>query len=227
MAATAVRNKNVISLKGSAVLVAEYFNYAVNSILYQRGIYPPESFEQRDKYGMSIWATKEEGLRQYLSTVCSQMKVWLEEGTLQRLVLVVSRAIGDKAVLERWTFQVDTDQDVVSGRVKEVDKPTEAIKKEIQAIIRQIFASVTFLPLLEDPCTFDLLVYTSKDSATVPQDWCDSDPCYITNGEEVKLRTFTTKVSILSAHPVLPSAKTIEQLLINTTAALQTACGTK
>jgi hypothetical protein len=30
MAATAVRNKNVISLKGSAVLVAEYFNYAVN-----------------------------------------------------------------------------------------------------------------------------------------------------------------------------------------------------
>jgi hypothetical protein len=35
----------------------------------------------------------------------------------------------------------------------------------------QITASITFLPLLEDPCTFDLLVYTSKDSS-VPDQWC-------------------------------------------------------
>jgi hypothetical protein len=26
--------------------------YAVNSILYQRGIYPPESFERKQKYGL-------------------------------------------------------------------------------------------------------------------------------------------------------------------------------
>lgn len=42
---------------------------------------------------------------------------------------------------------------------------------EIQAIIRQITASVTFLPMLEDKCTFDLLVYTKADS-DVPQQWC-------------------------------------------------------
>jgi hypothetical protein len=42
---------------------------------------------------------------------------------------------------------------------------------EIQAIIRQITASVTFLPMLEDKCTFDLLVYTKADSE-VPQQWC-------------------------------------------------------
>jgi hypothetical protein len=46
---------------------------------------------------------------------------------------------------------------------------------EIQAIIRQITASVTFLPMLEDKCTFDLLVYTKADSA-VPQQWCVSSP---------------------------------------------------
>ena len=36
------------------------------------------------------------------------------------------------------------------------------ITGEIQAIIRQITASVTFLPLLNEPCAFDLLFYTDK-----------------------------------------------------------------
>jgi hypothetical protein len=30
--------------------------------------------------------------------------------------------------------------------------PKETIVKDIQAVVRQITASVTFLPLLEDPC---------------------------------------------------------------------------
>ncbi len=64
---------------------------------------------------------------------------------------------------------------------------------EIQAIIRQITASVTFLPLLNEPCTFDLLVY-ADNSTKVPQSWEESDPKYITNSQEVRLRSFTTKI---------------------------------
>jgi hypothetical protein len=52
-----------------------------------------------------------------------------------------------------------------------VAKSEKEIMGEIQAIIRQITASVTFLPMLEDKCTFDLLVYTKADSE-VPQQWC-------------------------------------------------------
>merc|ERR1711964_302805 len=63
-----------------------------------------------------------------------------------------------------------------------------------QAIIRQITASVTFLPLLDEPCSFDLLIYTDK-WAEVPDAWDESDPRYIVGGsQEVKLRSFTTKV---------------------------------
>lgn len=64
---------------------------------------------------------------------------------------------------------------------------------EIQAIIRQITASVSFLPLLEEQCTFDLLVYTDKDSE-VPALWEESDPRFIKDSTEVRLRSFTTKV---------------------------------
>ena len=104
-------------------------------------------------------------------------------------------------------------------------KSEAQITQEIQAIIRQITASVTFLPLLQDKCechfelvcwqwtccsaavvacsatqpvllagTIDLLAYTDKENA-VPLDWEDSDPRYISNAADVKLRAFSTKVS--------------------------------
>lgn len=55
-------------------------------------------------------------------------------------------------------------------RRSNLDKPEKEIQTEIAAIIRQITASVTFLPLLENQCVFDILVYT--DSKTeVPGEW--------------------------------------------------------
>ena len=40
---------------------------------------------------------------------------------------------------------------------------SQEIQAEIAAIQRQITASVTFLPLNDEPCAFDLLVYTDSD----------------------------------------------------------------
>ena len=40
--------KSQVTLKGSSQMVAEFFNYGINSILYQRGVYPP---------GMISWKT--------------------------------------------------------------------------------------------------------------------------------------------------------------------------
>lgn len=42
--------------------------------------------------------------------------------------------------------------------------------------------------------TIDLLAYTDKENE-VPLDWEESDPRYITNAADVKLRAFSTKVS--------------------------------
>ncbi|KIY97980.1 Mitotic spindle assembly checkpoint protein MAD2A [Monoraphidium neglectum] len=191
MASQAVKQRNTISLRGSAQIVAEFFNYAVNSILYQRGIYPQETFQQKKNYGLAMMVTKDDGLLAYLTNVTKQMTDWLEKGLLQRLVLVVTSAFTGE-VLERWTFEVQTDEATLNGGAAP-EKPEKEITAEIQAIIRQITASITFLPLLEDPCTFDLLVYTDTKSS-VPDEWEESDPRYITNATDVKLRSFTTKV---------------------------------
>lgn len=114
---------------------------------------------------------------------------------MQKLVVVVTGQ-QTQETLERWVFDVHTDKSV--GPEGKVEKSQKEITSEIQAIIRQITASVTFLPLLDEPCTFDLLVYTDND-VDVPQAWEESDPRYIANSDEVKLRSFTTKVHRVDA----------------------------
>jgi len=220
---SATDTKTVITLKGSVAIVSEFFFTAINSILYQRGIYTPETFRRESKYGLTVLTTTDDGLLQYLNNIMQQMETWLLQGNVQRLVVVVS-GVDSGETLERWQFNVSVDDKKKAADVKdENDAPvtnstvtagsasasasasasgkgnegkTKSVKEihnEIQAIIRQVTASVTFLPLLNEPCSFDLLVYTNKD-AVVPKKWEDSDPQYIMNSQEVKLRSFTTSV---------------------------------
>jgi len=195
MAATETPEKmGMITLRGSTETVVEFFGYAINSILYQRGIYPPDLFSSISKYGLSILVTKDKGLQEYLGEVLRQLKSWMMCCQVRKLVVVVASQLTEQT-LERWTFDVQVNEAATTALAvpqTQADKVRE--QKEIQAIIRQITASVTFLPLLDEPCSFDLLIYTDK-AADVPQAWAESDPKYIVGGsEEVKLRSFTTKV---------------------------------
>mmetsp|Transcript_6244 Transcript_6244/g.9065 ORF Transcript_6244/g.9065 Transcript_6244/m.9065 type:complete len:238 (-) Transcript_6244:367-1080(-) len=216
-------NKTEISLSGSVALVSEFFNTAINSILYQRGIYQPETFKRESKYGLTVLTTTDDGLNEYLNQIMGQMKTWLIDGDVQRLVVVVC-GVDSGETLERWQFNVSVGHDAITDisaskdndennavnsnvqNMKNRDglskqkagKSIKEIHNEMQAIIRQITASVTFLPLLNEPCSFDLLIYTNKD-ATVPKKWEDSDPRYIMNSQEVKLRSFTTSVHKLDS----------------------------
>merc|ERR1712194_223031 len=163
-----------MGLKGSVEIVTEFFGYSINSILYQRGIYPPETFRRVNKYGLTMLVTTDDALNAYLENVLTQLSQWLAAGSVQKLVVVVTGQ-QTQETLERWVFDVHTDKSV--GPEGKVEKSQKEITSEIQAIIRQITASVTFLPLLD-----------------VPQAWEESDPRYIANSDEVKLRSFTTKV---------------------------------
>jgi mitotic spindle assembly checkpoint protein MAD2 len=192
MSAVAQATSTEITLRGSTEIVTEFFGYSINSILYQRGIYPPESFTRVQKYGLPMQVTSDEGLSQYLNQVLSQLASWLLGGEVQKVVIVIC-GVNSGETLERWAFNVETDKALTTGAASTAKKSQKAISNEIQAIIRQITASVTFLPLLQEPCTFDMLVYTDAQ-ASVPQAWEESDPKYISNSTDVKLRSFTTKV---------------------------------
>lgn len=159
----------------------------------------PETFSKESKYGLTVMTTTDEGLLHYLQNVQKQVAEWLMNGLVQRLVLVV-QGVDSTETLERWQFNVSVEGEPTENTVPNASnkkgsssKSVKEVHNEIQAIVRQITASVTFLPLLQEPCTFDLLVYTDKEVAA-PEKWADSDPCYILNSTEVKLRSFTTSV---------------------------------
>ncbi|KOS15336.1 mitotic spindle checkpoint component mad2 [Malassezia pachydermatis] len=197
-----------LTLKGSTALVHEFFNYSVQSILYQRSIYPSEDFRTVKKFGLQMLATTDDDLADYLDRAMSQMKRWLEQGKVRRLVVAIVEKESQETV-ERWQFDIEVvntgvdEQNVpsdTSSLPKSMQKTDAQVKAEIAAIIKQITASCTFLPVLEEPCAFQILAYTDHD-VEVPVEWSDSNARLIAEGkaEQVKLRSFSTHVHRVDA----------------------------
>ncbi|KAI9768799.1 MAG: Mitotic spindle checkpoint component mad2 [Geoglossum simile] len=202
-----------LALKGSSKLIAEFFEYSINTILYQRGVYPAEDFTAVKKYGLNILGQTpptiiscDDQVKAYVKKIMSQLNRWMIGGKISKLIIVItSKETGEH--LERWQFDVQilgkgakaklaqraTDKENATlGEAEPIPEKTEKeIQDEIQAIFRQITASVTFLPMLDGNCTFNVLVYADADSE-VPMEWGDSDAKEIENGEKVQLRSFST-----------------------------------
>ncbi|KAL6874757.1 DNA-binding protein [Trichoderma novae-zelandiae] len=209
-----------LSLKGSSRLVAEFFQYSIHTILFQRGVYPAEDFTAVKKYGLNMLVSADDQVKAYIKKIMSQLDKWMVGGKISKLVIVITdKDTGEH--IERWQFDVqisapppkskskppsDTDPSnpppsseqqqenssaSASSLFAEKDKPEAEIQAEIAAIFRQITASVTFLPQLTGDCTFNVLVYADADS-DVPVEWGDSDAKEIQNGERVQLRGFST-----------------------------------
>ncbi|KAI7973841.1 hypothetical protein EIK77_001040 [Talaromyces pinophilus] len=158
--------------------------------------------------------SSDDQVRAYIKKIMSQLNKWMIGGKISKLVVVItSKETGEH--VERWQFDVQIFNQAAAGRKKSAtadkensaaaadsenvataEEPTQEktetqIQQEIQAIFRQITASVTFLPVLDGNCTFNVLVYADADS-DVPVEWGDSDAKEITNGEKVQLRSFST-----------------------------------
>jgi len=108
----------------------------LRSILYQRGLYPAESFERVTVHGMTMLVAAHPGLRTYLDAVLGQLSgtfrtaarcaaraeawrppplaAWLLEGCLHKLVLVVA-SVASREPLERWVFNVQREDDAPGG----------------------------------------------------------------------------------------------------------------
>ncbi|KAG6076545.1 hypothetical protein E4U15_005105 [Claviceps sp. LM218 group G6] len=203
-----------LSLKGSARLVAEFFQYSIHTILFQRGVYPAEDFSAVKKYGLNMLVSSDDQVKAYIKKIMGQLDKWMVGGKISKLVIVITDKDTGEHV-ERWQFdwqyQVQISQPVSKSKSKssdsdgqdqenaavqtpssaDPDKTEAEIQSEIAAIFRQITASVTFLPQLHGDCTFNVLVYADADS-DVPVEWGDSDAKEIANGEHVQLRGFST-----------------------------------
>ncbi|XP_033219488.1 mitotic spindle assembly checkpoint protein MAD2A [Belonocnema kinseyi] len=200
MTATQQKTK-CITLKGSAELVKQYLTYGINSILYQRGIYPPETFEPLERFGIFFLMSVDDKIKTFLETVLGQVQEWLEQKKVHKITLVITN-VNTKEVLEKWDFKVDYEDETANGTGNKEEhaimsdvgnKDIATIQKEIREVIRQITGTVSFLPLLDCPCSFDILTYTVPDCG-IPKEWDETQPVFIANSQEVQLRSFSTSL---------------------------------
>ncbi|XP_034238896.1 mitotic spindle assembly checkpoint protein MAD2A [Thrips palmi] len=215
MTETQLKAKNSITLRGSAEIVMEYLNYGINSILFQRGVYPPETFKTVENFGLSIFVSTDPKIISFVETVLNQMKDWLVDEKVQKISMIITN-ISTKEALERWDFNVKyeagsesstdlqelketkvTKPGKANGPVKTGNKELKVIQNEIRDVLRQICSTVSFLPLLDCLCAFDVHIYTSKD-CEVPEEWNETAPCIISNSQELQLRTFSTSLHHMS-----------------------------
>ncbi|KAK3400695.1 mitotic spindle checkpoint component MAD2 [Sordaria brevicollis] len=94
-----------LSLKGSAKLVAEFFQYSIHTILFQRGVYPAEDFTTVKKYGLNMLVSADDQVRAYIKKIMSQLDKWMVGGKISKLVIVITDKDTGEHV-ERWQFDV-------------------------------------------------------------------------------------------------------------------------
>lgn len=163
------------------------------------------------KYGLTMMTSVDDQVKAYIKKIMSQLSKWMQKSKISKLVVVVtSKETGEH--VERWQFDVNIfNQDPSKSKSKSSsgdkensnpdaqssstpapsEKSEQEIQQEIQSLFRQITASVTFLPMLDGNCTFNVLVYADADSE-VPLEWGDSDAKEVQNAEKVQLRSFST-----------------------------------
>ena len=186
---------NQIALNGrSGRQIAEFFGnfislsidlswveFSICNILFQRNVYPEEDFTLTNHYGISLYTASNPKLKEYITQFMTQLEKWIDIGKICRLVLVLSSK-DTREVSERWQFQINKDASDIKPH------STDQMNKQIAALMRQISASISFLPIPDDELTFNILAYTDKD-APVPMEWIDSDAREILKPQMVKLRS--------------------------------------
>ncbi|XP_065090398.1 mitotic spindle assembly checkpoint protein MAD2A [Ochlerotatus camptorhynchus] len=189
----ATSTQNAITLKGSAAILTEYLNYGINAILFQRGIYPPEQFTSVQQYGITVLMSKEEKIITFLQHVLCQVQEWLTHNEVEKITMIITN-VHTKEVLESWDFKVQNEPG--DGSKIDPNNPTSSkelkkIQAEIRDVMRQLAASVSYLPLIECICTFDVLIHTLKKT-DIPEKWNETGEVQIQNAQTVQFKSFST-----------------------------------
>lgn len=105
--------------------------------------------------------------------------------------------VATRECLECWDFKVDAEpapeNENEDPNSKTSSKELKKIQSEIGAVMRQIAATISYLPLLECHCSFDLHIHTLK-STEVPENWSETEGVKIQNSQVIQLKSFSTGV---------------------------------
>src|SRR3989338_5993013 len=200
MASKQFDENKVCTLRGSSQMISEFFGYAVNTLLYLRNVYSSETFKATKQYDLTMQMTTDPEVKKYIANWLQQVYKWFLSGKVNQLVVVLE-TVGTKKPVERWVFDVETDQQsLFTGEISEEkeSRSEKEIQTQIRSLVKQITQAVTFLPVPSEPCTFDLLAYTDQGVEIPTSDWEETGAQLLSNPCHLELRSFDTGIQRVS-----------------------------
>lgn len=86
--------------------VVEFLEAAIHTILFIRGVYPPDLFVRRRKWDAPVYQSRHPALNEYIAGAVSAVRDELALGTVDKVVLVIKN--GQDVALERFIFSLHT-----------------------------------------------------------------------------------------------------------------------
>jgi mitotic spindle assembly checkpoint protein MAD2 len=188
-AAMDTKTKGSITLQGSAAMIREFFHYGIHNILFQRGIYSPDSFVKEKRFGMTLLVSADLRVQKFLEPFLTALEKHLAEKNLRKMVVALYD-VKTKEVLERWVFDIQEDK-ISDGNGNSL-QDEKRVRSGMSDVLRQITASVAFLPQMEAECSFDVLIGLKRGTAKDDNDFETIKDHKIANAECVQLRSFAT-----------------------------------
>jgi mitotic spindle assembly checkpoint protein MAD2B len=155
---------------------SDFLIVAIHTILYERGLYPPETFLLTRAYNFPVRQNRHPLVCKWIQDAVSAVHDQMLKGTVRRVVLVIYS--DQQEVLERFLFDVErfpvvaekdayTEFDTESNPESEVRASRVDVDEQLRATVRMLAYCGAKLGELPEDCTFTLAVEL-KDDADPP-----------------------------------------------------------
>ncbi len=138
----------------------EFLETFCHGVLHRRGIYPAHLFEQRSKYGLSVWRCRHPEVCEYIQKVLSNSLQLLEANMIDRFIITVydcSNGVTE-SIVDQIVIKYEMRNNVLTmHEVLEVEEGLQAL------LLKSMMIDQKMPHKLSDKCNWALMVVT-KDS---------------------------------------------------------------
>ncbi|XP_052900082.1 mitotic spindle assembly checkpoint protein MAD2A [Anopheles moucheti] len=199
-----------ITMEGCASIIHEYLKYSVHSIIYQRGIYPSGDFLPEEYNGVPVMVSRNSKIKSCIDHIMGEVKELIMKRLIFKItVCIITLDKGD--IIERWDFKIKPQYE--DERVSTSTKPLSKIQSEIRDVMRQIISTVSFLPCLEERCTFDIILHTASNvfekQPNMYQECLEENEASIEvkNAQTLRLKQFSTGLNQVDTEVIYRKAE--------------------
>lgn len=178
-----------------ASLISQFTTFltvAIHTILYERLVYPPDSFLSARKYNFAVRQSRHPKVCQWINDAVNAIEAELLKGIVSRVAVVIFHPVSCKP-LERFMFDVSRFPVVPPGEIttpfeREIehgaptstnDKGSVDLDEQLRAVMSKLAVCSSRLQSIPKGCSFTICIELKDDADAPighPQPWVPSEP---------------------------------------------------